>query len=771
MRFSTHVLSGQAIGVAFQEFGGRLSDLRKLAQVWLIPGAKQLDQQKLVAQLKAAFQDPTTAQTIVSQLSPVDRAVLQAYRRYGTGSVSGAVIRMDLMSRGLLRANEQKSPNGYLYRHWERDPTNRLHERAFLISPQGSNRQGGSGYSRYGGWSEETERPLPTYALHPALAKYLVPADPPSWSVPAVQKAVSLGKPRSSAEVGFELARVFSAVAGRKFWSFNRSGQLSTPARKALIKAVPLGEDIQFPLPERQAFYFELMRRLGVIKIDVENAHGDEAAAQFLFSRSTPEQARLWVSAWLKSECWTDGFGSTDPQYVDSYNNSESSLSSQRQVLTWALSCLAGQHDQWFDLKAFVEHIVADGGSAVENQNLGLEHRPGWDPAFIDRYAYRELQGNERKAASWLAREGFWTANAVMVTLAALGFIERGRAEGAELRYCFRLTPLGRTLFGAPEIPVESQPTGKFLVVQPNFDAVAYLDQTDAQGIGSLGLLLENVKPTLGAVQTFRLTHQAFYRALELGLTYERSLELLQRASQHELPANVLETLKEWSARRESMVVKANVTLLGFANRLERDSHLTNGMGRACGDRWVIVEGGQILPAHSFDGALTVDHSAGRLTLVVNEQGLILHQEPLDTVQISRLRLIAELDGKDWSITSAGVGRAISRGMQPTLVRKWLTRMLEQEMPPLMWHALEAWMGKRVSMNLGAAQVLRVPEEELFVIISESDFLRPLILGTFGPGWIVVKPEGVKELARLLSRYGFEVTPGITPEMLEPRIT
>jgi hypothetical protein len=356
----------------------------------------------------------------------------------------------------------------------------------------------------------------------------------------------------------------------------------------------------------------------------------------------------------------------------------------------------------------------------------------------------------------------------VMVTLAALGFIERGRVEGAELRYCFRLTPVGRAVFGAPDVKVELQPTGKFLVVQPNFDVVAYLDQTDAHGIGSLGLLLENVKPTLGAVQTFRITHQAFYRALELGLTHESALELLQQASQHALPPNVLETLKEWSARRESMVVKSNVTLLGFANRLERDSHLVQGVGRACGDRWVILEAGQNLPAHSFDGAHTVDHSSEWPTLVVDEQGLIFHHKPLDTVQINRLRLFADQKDKEWRITAASIKRAMGRGLQPTLVRKWLYRMLEQQMPPLMWHAVEAWMGKPAGVNLGAAQVLRVPNDELFAIISESEFLRPLFLGVLANGWLVVKPEGVKELARLLSQYGFEVKPGITPELLSP---
>jgi hypothetical protein len=125
----------------------------------------------------------------VADLSAVDRDVLQAYRRYGTGLVSGAVMRMDLMARGLLQIRREKPGERYSYRRWERNPTERLAERAFLITPQGFDRD-----SRwhYGSFNDETERPLPNYAIQPTLAKCLAPAGPPSWSVTIAKNAVSL---------------------------------------------------------------------------------------------------------------------------------------------------------------------------------------------------------------------------------------------------------------------------------------------------------------------------------------------------------------------------------------------------------------------------------------------------------------------------------------------------------------------------------------------------------------------------------------------------
>jgi hypothetical protein len=747
------------------EANGRLKDLRTLASAWRVPDAKQLDQKNLIAQLRTAFKDKQAAKEIVSGLSTADRGTLDAYCRYGTGLVSGVVMRMDLLARGLLQIHSQTISDRFVYHRWEREPTQRLAERAFLIRPSGLDRYGNS---THGGYGRETETPLPTFAINPILAQCLKPAGPPSWPVPAAENVVSLGKPRSSAEVAFELSRVFATLAGRKSWRLNRSGELSTPARNSLTKAVSLGEDRDFPHPEKQAFHFELLRRMGAVKTEIENAHADQAAAQAIFSRPAWEQARLWATAWLHAECWSDGFGSTNPEVVNFYYAFESSLSAQRQILAWALSCLAHQGDQWLDLKAFVERIEADGGTAAGEPYGGGGSTKGWDPKFVDRKAIYELDGEERRHGFWLASHGTWFANAVMVTLATLGFIERGSAQGAGVRYCFRLTPLGRAIFGAPEVEPPTASTGQFLVVQPNFDVVAYLDQTDAQGIGSLGLLLENLKPTLGPVQTFRITHEAFYRALELGLSYERAIELLQQASQHALPANVLQTLQDWSARRESMIVRRKVILLGFASPNERDAYLAKGAGRACGDRWVIVDAGQKLSGHALDGALKGDKDGGQRPLVVNEQGIVSHQGPLDTFQIGRLHHFAELRSSEWRITPARMKSAVEQGLKPALVIYWLSDMLAEPIPPLLEHALLSWTGKPESVKLGSALVLQVPDPELFEIISQSELFRPMLQGSLETGWLMVRPECAKELARLLADYGFAVTTDLTPGKLPP---
>lgn len=763
MEALTHVLSRPPIEIRLSDTNLRMKEVRKLGQIWRVPDAKNPDYAKVTAQLQKAFQDKTIAQSIVAGLSANELAVLQAYLRYGRGHVSGVVMRMDLLARGLLEVREQRIHRNYTVRQWAKVPTQNLVDRALLFGLANASRFGGHGYSGYG---DATEGPLTTYAINPIVAQCLPPAGPPSWSIAPEENAVSVGKPRGSAEFAFELARVHAGLAGRKSWTLNRSGELSKPAERALAKAVPLGEDHDFPLPDRHVFYFEILRHLNVVKREGDQAFAKPSVAQDLFRRPAAHQARLWVWGWLRAECWSDGYGVTKPEMTNPVFGDESSLAARRQILAWALACVAHQGEQWFDLETFVERLYADGGSAVKVSYSYVEMASIWDPRFVDAQTFDKLEGEESARARWLRTQGSWFANAVMVTLATLGFIERGRVDAPRIRHCFRLTPLGLAIFGAPEHLWSSPQTRPFLVVQPNFDVVAYLDQTDAQGIGSLALLLENAKPTLGAVQSFRITQQSYYQALELGFTHDQAVTLLQQVSQHSLPDNVLRTLEDWASRRESLVVHTNTTLVGFASAVERDAHVAKFGGKPCGDHWVILEASQGQAIDGFAGALTIERYGSRKTLEVNEQGVLSPLKPLDTLQIGRLHHFAERNDSRWQITSVSMKSAVQQGIQPAIVFRWLGEMLARPIPPLLECALEAWTGKPQEAALDSAMVLGVAENDLFNILAQSDVVRPMLLGTLGSGWFLVRPECAKDLARLLGAYGFDVAKGLTPGQL-----
>ena len=225
---------------------------------------------------------------------------------------------------------------------------------------------------------------------------------------------------------------------------------------------------------------------------------------------------------------------------------------------------------------------------------------PGRDAAWNPRFPAAldpVTPGPDRQRAWWFRYGGAWYANAVMVTLVALGLVERARlGEGAAAPLGFRLTDLGRAVFGAPEVAPPPEPAERrCLVIQPNFDVVAYLDQADARTAGLLGRIAETGNAHSGPIQTFRLTQASVYQAEESGLGHAQIVDFLQQHGQREPPANVLRSIADWSGKRESLSLRSKVTLLGFPTTAERDAYLKgHPEGTACGDRFVIGETGRV---------------------------------------------------------------------------------------------------------------------------------------------------------------------------------
>ncbi len=152
--------------------------------------------------------------------------------------------------------------------------------------------------------------------------------------------------------------------------------------------------------------------------------------------------------------------------------------------------------------------------------------------------------------------------------------------------------------------------------------------------------------------------------------------------------------------------------------------------------------------------------------LLVNEQGQVTHLQPWTAVESSQIRMFALREDSGWRISQASVKHALERGLQPGRIDLWLHRLLVKPMPDLMWHALKAWAKKAPPVQLGNAVVLGIPDEELFQVIAHSELFKPLLLGTMGTGWLLVRPENAKALAQLFHEYGFEVTPTHSPGAL-----
>jgi hypothetical protein len=740
-----------------------LTELRKRARHWLdADRAKRLPKDPLVAALRRALQDDAAAARVLGSLSPQERAAASVYRRYG-GSVDGAIIRLDLTARGLLEVVQKRYSDYYTRTEWKHNPIDALAERWVLLAegPEESYY-----YSSYGyGYGHGPETPLPRYSLHAGIAERIEPAGPAPWPIPPATGPAEAITRRSPAEVALDLSRVFAYVAGRGSIKARKDGAVAVPTLRAMEKAVPLDDGSDLRLPDPHGLYLELLRHAGVLRFQGGAIVADAAAAARQLAATDVEPMTSWARGWLSARDWWDGIGA--PEGRD-YSGFGEQVLHGRQALAWALGCLARAGDHWFELGTFLARIRALQGEA-RGFYLPSE-RLAWDPKLVAPRDQGE-SGDGARRREPLGRWGAWYANAVMVTLVALGLVERARLGGAAAApHAFRLTESGRAVFGAPEVAPPPEPAPRrCLVVQPNFDIVAYLDQADARTAGLLGRIAASGSAHSGPVQTFHLTQASVYQAEESGLGHAQIVDFLRQHSQREPPANVLRALADWSGRRESLAVRSGVTVRAFPTTADRDAYLKDHPGTACGERFVLGTGrGQDSPG---PGAVVSDHLADcRRTLELDEQGQIRTTRPVDLVQGARLSRLARPTAMGWQLTAASMRRAAAGGLKPGVVHRWLADHLSHPMPPLMAVAIDAWLraGKSRPLELADAVLLHVPDADQFRAIAASRRLRPFLLARPGPGWLIVKKEARKELAAALEDLGFSLTRELTHDEPNP---
>jgi len=749
-----------------------INEVRRKGRSWAGIDLSRIPRDALIAVVRKAMGDARNAERVVHSLSRMELAVAAVYARHG-GSVDGDVIRLDLMARGLLEIVEERGPYHTL-KKWKSNPIPALANSWVLISEH-TERLGyhSSSYDPNPG----PDRGFHRYSLHAEIVRLIKPAGPASWSIPPAKEApradTIMG--RSAAEVALDLARVLAHVSGHGSVKVRKDGLLTVPGLRALEKAVTLDKGTDSGLPNPHGFYFELLRQMGAVRIQEGEASPDRAAVARLFGQPDAAQAHAWARGWLSTACWFDGYGTLAPHDPENF---APSMRTGRQCLAWMLGGLARAGDRWYDLIAFLEAIFAGlAHASFPMPDRALAWAPGfsvpepimpaWDaprpsgPAEVQKLT--EL-AQARRRALWFNHVGKWYANAVMVTLAALGLVERGRlGAGDSARLAFRLTALGRAVFGAPEVPLPPEPAEhRCLIVQPNFDAIAYLNEADARAAGFLGRIAESGTAHSGPIQTFRLTRTSVYQAEEGGLGHAQIVDFLQRRSQREPPANVLRALADWSGKREGLSLRAGVTLLGFPTTADRDAHLRNHPhDRACGERFAFADH----PRHDIPGLLVSDHLLGcRRTWELDEEGRVRASQPMDLVQRARLRQIARPPAStsaatDWRLTADSMRQAAASGLKPGTVLGWLNDHLAGPAPPLMVAAIHAWLrvgGKR-PVQMGDAILLRVPDVEPFAAIATSRRLRPFLLGRPGPGWLLVRKERREELAAVLEELGFTV--------------
>jgi hypothetical protein len=347
-----------------------------------------------------------------------------------------------------------------------------------------------------------------------------------------------------------------------------------------------------------------------------------------------------------------------------------------------------------------------------------------------------------------------------MVTLVTLGLIERGQTTGNEVRPCFRLTELGRAVFGAPEVEAaQGSGDARFLTVQPNLEVVAYLESADARQICTLSRFAAAASRAGGPVQTFALRRESLYGALESGMTLDEVRTFLIEHGKTELPANVQRMLLEWAGRRESLALRTKVVLaLGPSETRTRGRALNSNV-------YLLPSVTDKIAAKEFPGWTILDHEdKPERTWTTDELGSLTVNSGHS---ISRLRLarIADRTAARWQITQQSVGRARMSGMTADQILGWLGGHLTAKVPALLEVAVRNWTGRQ-GIKLSQVQLLRIMQPQAKEALLQSATFRPFLAGHIPPEWFLIRDDHLSEARALLERLGFTIGDSLDPPRL-----
>lgn len=190
------------------------------------------------------------------------------------------------------------------------------------------------------------------------------------------------------------------------------------------------------------------------------------------------------------------------------------------------------QPEQWYSIHGFARFALSQDDSA-------------------GTYSLRRTDTGYAYAAPQSARMRYETlCRLLSQQLTWLGLVERCYCEGEA---CFRVSALGRLLFSDPPSAGHAEgysTSSGTLVVQPNFEIMAALEQMDPLRTIPLHIFAE--ADGKGSVGVFRLTRERFMRALQQGHDPAAFLAFLKENSRSPLPENVVITLQDWlrSAKR-----------------------------------------------------------------------------------------------------------------------------------------------------------------------------------------------------------------------------
>jgi hypothetical protein len=373
---------------------------------------------------------------------------------------------------------------------------------------------------------------------------------------------------------------------------------------------------------------------------------------------------------------------------------------------------------------------------------------------FLLEERWRAIHSNAREATSpwkdrqWQLREKrllCWMVQSLLHDMAVVELADEGRL--------FRVTPSGRYALGVGPMPESSdEATSDALIVQPDFEVIAYRDRCTADLLRKLDTFCERVRA--GEASTYRITQDSVYHGVRSGTPMAAFMTLLESHSRQTLPSNVREQFAAWQRKLESIQLHPGCDLLECADAEEAEAISTECDGsKRIGDRYVLLNGVQ----PEVDAR--VDYRRDRRRCLQQEDGLIIRLpwERCDLFMARRLEEMGDLtsDGSDLILHLDK--NKLKRREDWNLYAAQLESLTEEPLAARYRVALRAWGGDLGSAHSGSATIVRFDSPELCEASLEFSEVSEYIEGRLGLFALVIFKGKLAKFKKALRQRGIIV--------------
>lgn len=344
----------------------------------------------------------------------------------------------------------------------------------------------------------------------------------------------------------------------------------------------------------------------------------------------------------------------------------------------------------------------------------------------------------------------------LQVVFTGMGIIQLGNQGSV-----FRLTPQGVfACTGAPLPETQSgespdlQETDNAIVVQPDFEVIAFLDRCTPELRRRLDAFCDRIRP--GQATTYRITDDSIRRGISSGFPLEGFLRVLEEASARPLPANVRDQFSTWLRKMNAIVIRVNCRLVECPS--EKDARIlakNHNNVRLIGTRFLLCE-----DAQSPDVDARVSYSQQNAPFLEPAEGIQL-KCPWHKVNLFHTRRLESLG----RASRASNGDLIFSPIldKHALQDDWEALLHELQsltvapLPSRYRTVLRAYAEGNVAGKTRTVTLVRFNEPEIADAVMELAGSSDAIEGRLGNYTLVVRKARLPELKRILKAHGIRV--------------